>query len=559
MNKLLAIAAAALVAASSVAFGQGTPVVPLVANRAVSATNPMPVTGSLSASLGGFTPSAFGARGTPLTVTTSDSTGTLPTGTVVIVSNVGITNPMYCNVNNAAATVGDQLITANGGWFAFTIPAAITSLRCIATGGSTTANMLGGSGLATGTGGGSGGSGGGGAITMASGAVSSGAYSSGSIASGAYASGSIASGAMVDLGAQADSACATDNGTCSEIALTKRTNQRLTTLNTTLGSPFQAGGSIGNTTFAVTQATSSSLKAQVDPLTAASWAIGATAAAVPANAGYIGLSDGTNLRGWLGAANALNSTGAGLGTAQVIGQFDDTSPTSITENQFGNLRMSANRNLYGTIRDAAGNERGVNVTASNELLVNVNNTNANGQATMANSSPVVIASNQSNIPINTAQINGVTVLTGTGATGTGAQRVTVSTDQATNAGAALVKGGVGVVNGGSTYQAVAASSTATVLQTSTGAAGDYLSHCDIYPTSTSPGVVTVFDNTNTAATSVILFPGGASSLSNLVPFPVPVGAVSTAGAWKVTTGSAVSVVCYGKFSFNLLAVLETVG
>lgn len=105
-----------------------------------------------------------------------------------------------------------------------------------------------------------------------------------------------------------------------------------------------------------------------------------------------------------------------------------------------------------------------------------------------------------------------------------------------------------VQNAGSKYIAVAASATATVLQASAGAAGDYLSHCVLYPTSTSPGVVTVFDNTNTAATSAILFPGGTSSTSNLTPISVPVGAVSTAGAWKVTTGANVSVVCYGKFS-----------
>lgn len=158
---------------------------------------------------------------------------------------------------------------------------------------------------------------------------------------------------------------------------------------------------------------------------------------------------------------------------------------------------------------------------------------------------VALPANQS---VNLSQVNAVTVLTGTGATGTGSPRVTQAVDQATNAGAALVKGGVGTVNGGSTFQAVAASATATVLQTSTGAIGDYLSHCTIYPTSTSPGVVTVFDNTNTAANSAILFPGGAASLSNLVPFAVPVGAVSVAGAWKVTTGASVSVVCEGKFS-----------
>jgi hypothetical protein len=69
------------------------------------------------------------------------------------------------------------------------------------------------------------------------------------------------------------------------------------------------------------------------------------------------------------AANALNSAGVGIPAAQIVGQFDDVAPTAITENQFGNLRMSANRNLYNTIRDAAGNERGVNVTAANELNV----------------------------------------------------------------------------------------------------------------------------------------------------------------------------------------------
>lgn len=106
----------------------------------------------------------------------------------------------------------------------------------------------------------------------------------------------------------------------------------------------------------------------------------------------------------------------------------------------------------------------------------------------------------------------------------------------------------GVVSAAVNYQAVAASQTATVLQTSTGATGDYLSHCTIYPASTSPGAVTVFDSTNTAANSAVLFAGGASSASNLVPFAVPVGAKSVNGAWKVTTGASVSVVCEGKFS-----------
>jgi hypothetical protein len=127
----------------------------------------------------------------------------------------------------------------------------------------------------------------------------------------------------------------------------------------------------------------------------------ATGSAVPSTAFYMGvLSSSGNLQGIASAGNlndgaastnllaaegyvyngsthdrrrsivnGTNSTGTGIAAAGLVAQFDDVSPTSITENQFGNLRISANRNLYGTIRDAAGNERGANVTASNALVV----------------------------------------------------------------------------------------------------------------------------------------------------------------------------------------------
>ena len=49
--------------------------------------------------------------------------------------------------------------------------------------------------------------------------------------------------------------------------------------------------------------------------------------------------------------------------------FDDVAPDSVDEGDAGVVRMSANRNLYSTLRDAAGNERGANVNASNELTV----------------------------------------------------------------------------------------------------------------------------------------------------------------------------------------------
>lgn len=41
-----------------------------------------------------------------------------------------------------------------------------------------------------------------------------------------------------------------------------------------------------------------------------------------------------------------NSTGTGIAAAGLVAQFDDTAPTAITENQFGNVRMNSARVLY---------------------------------------------------------------------------------------------------------------------------------------------------------------------------------------------------------------------
>ena len=90
--------------------------------------------------------------------------------------------------------------------------------------------------------------------------------------------------------------------------------------------------------------------------------------------------------------------------------FDDTTPDTVNEGDIGAARMSANRNQYMTIRDAAGNERGVNVDATNRLSVSVDNTPTvtigtlpnEGQQTMANSISVAIASDQANVPVSQA-------------------------------------------------------------------------------------------------------------------------------------------------------------
>lgn len=65
----------------------------------------------------------------------------------------------------------------------------------------------------------------------------------------------------------------------------------------------------------------------------------------------------------------FNQGATGLLAVSPTAQFDDTSPQTVTENSWGNLRISTNRNLYSTIRDAAGNERGLNINTNNAASV----------------------------------------------------------------------------------------------------------------------------------------------------------------------------------------------
>ena len=94
------------------------------------------------------------------------------------------------------------------------------------------------------------------------------------------------------------------------------------------------------------------------------------------------------------------------------------------------------------------------------------------------------------------------------------------------------------------YKTIAASQTDTVLG-ATGAAGDYVAGLLVVPATTSPGAVSIKDGSGSAIT---VFTGGASSVSNLVPFFVPLGIKCTGSGWKVTTGANVSVIGCGNFT-----------
>lgn len=106
----------------------------------------------------------------------------------------------------------------------------------------------------------------------------------------------------------------------------------------------------------------------------------------------------------LRAVSATHNQGVtGVLAAGTLMQFDDASITSITENNLGVQRMSANRNAYTTIRDAAGNERGTNVTAENSAQIAVmptttgglsvfNATSSDGATALTNSAQAIKAS-----------------------------------------------------------------------------------------------------------------------------------------------------------------------
>ena len=98
-------------------------------------------------------------------------------------------------------------------------------------------------------------------------------------------------------------------------------------------------------------------------------------------------------------------------------------------------------------------------------------------------------------------------------------------------------------DGMSQYETVAASQTAQTLGP-TGATGDYISGILVTPATTSPGNVILLDG----ATSITVFTGGATSVSNLVPFFIPLGMLSVSGAWKITTGANVACIGIGSFT-----------
>jgi hypothetical protein len=177
------------------------------------------------------------------------------------------------------------------------------------------------------------------------------------------------------------------------------------------------------------------------------------------------------------------------------------------------LRSATGADLIKTTAPAPGDPALV-------VTISPDGVNTNGQKAMAASAPVVIANNQSSIPVAATLTAETTKVVGTVNISAG-QTVATTNVPLTNFGAGK-------------YEFVSVAVTSMQTLGPTGALGDYLAGVLIIPTTLSPGAIAIKDGSEIAMT---VFLGGASSVSNLVPFFIPLGMVSRSGAWQMTTGT----------------------
>lgn len=95
------------------------------------------------------------------------------------------------------------------------------------------------------------------------------------------------------------------------------------------------------------------------------------------------------------------------------------------------------------------------------------------------------------------------------------------------------------------YEHVTASQTAQVLG-GTGATGDYLDKLICTVSTAATSLVQIVDGTGTGVLTHTIIPNNVGG--GIGVYVVPIGAASTTGAWKITTGAGVEVMAVGIFS-----------
>lgn len=141
-------------------------------------------------------------------------------------------------------------------------------------------------------------------------------------------------------------------------------------------------------------------------------------------------ASGTLKVGVVGNAAATLDAVVGAATAPTnmlaVGGVYNSTELSPTTGQSTALQLDAKGRQRMVIMDAAGNTRGVNVNASNQMSVSID------------------AASATNISTNVAQMNGVTVTMGNGVSGTGVQRVAIASDNSAIAGVGAAATGAAV-------------------------------------------------------------------------------------------------------------------
>ena len=351
----------------------------------VSAANPLPVNATVTAtaSITGF-PGSNQTTGTPIAVTTGGVTGTLPTGTVVVASNVGATNNAYCKLG-ASATTSDQMIPPNS-WFGFTV-GTNTQLTCITSTSTTTVNMAGGSGLPTGAGGG--GSGGGGSNAAAgltgSAVPGSASYTGLNLAgtlrgwTGVNPTGSVYA-AQTDLASVGGTSFALGQQLAASSIPVVLTAAQITTLTplSTVAATQSGAWNITNITGTVSLPTGAATAANQTNASQKTQIVDGSGNVIASTSNNLNVQCANCSGSGASAADEASFT-AGTSVLAPGGGFYQTTATSnaLTNGQQGMWQMTANRAGFVNLRNAAGAEAGV---AAVPLQVSVANTAANGTA-----------------------------------------------------------------------------------------------------------------------------------------------------------------------------------
>jgi hypothetical protein len=274
---------------------------------------------------------------------------------------------------------------------------------------------------------------------------------------------------------------------------------------------------------------------------------------------------------------------AGTGSGAPASAIFQTTPSTLTTGTTGVVGMDSRRQLFTTIRDAADNLRGANVTAANALVVDASATTQpvsvaslplpTGASTAAKQpalgtagtpstdvltiqgaasmtkllvtpDSVALPANQS---MNESQINGVTPAMGNGTTTTGVQRVTLSSDstgQVAIAGTPTVVLGAGSALAGKVGVDQTTAGSTNLVATSAQGSAAYINDvaCDkavLYDASTSGStqLVAISASTHVYICGFTLFSAGTVNVG-LIAGTGTACASAASGANNVGTSGA---------------------